>query len=138
MPQIRTLRQQEINVLFNLLKIRNNGKYGGRNASDEEESFVPVLDESDLQEGSMKLVTAEGTPVLLIKVFGEIFVIDNRCPHMGCGFSGGSLEGYSIVCPCHEWWFDLRNGEYKEEPAIVLVKFDWKIEAGKIWVKLES
>ncbi|HTY75558.1 MAG TPA: Rieske (2Fe-2S) protein [Candidatus Nanoarchaeia archaeon] len=106
--------------------------------SDEENSFVQVLDESALPEDSMKLVTVEGVPVLLIKVYGQIFAIDNRCPHMSCGFSGGALEGYTIICPCHDWRFDLRTGEYEEEKEMTLVKYEWKIEAGKIWVKLEG
>ncbi len=104
----------------------------------EEDYFVPVLDEEELQEGSMKLVTIEGTPVLLVKVSGQIFAIDNRCPHMGCGFSGGSLDGYWIICPCHDWRFDLRTGEYEEQKEIKLVFYDWKIKAGKICVKVEE
>ena len=100
--------------------------------------WVPVLDENELQEGSMKLVDADGSPVLLVKVSGQIFAIDNRCPHMSCGFSGGSLDGYVIICPCHDWRFDLRTGEYEEEKVMKLVKFEWKIKSGKIWVKLEE
>lgn len=106
--------------------------------SDDEAVFVPVLDEKELAEGSMKLVDAEGVPVLLVKVRGEIFAIDNRCPHMSCGFSGGSLDGYVIICPCHDWRFNLKTGEYEEEKDMKLVKFEWKIESGKIWVKTEG
>jgi nitrite reductase/ring-hydroxylating ferredoxin subunit len=105
--------------------------------SDENE-FVPVLEERELQEGTMKLVNVDGTPVLLVKVSGEIFAIDNRCPHMGCGFSGGSLDGYVIICPCHDWRFDLRTGEYEEMKEMVLTKYDWKIKSGKIYVKVEE
>jgi 3-phenylpropionate/trans-cinnamate dioxygenase ferredoxin subunit len=105
--------------------------------SDDETTFVPVLDEKELKDDSMKLVSAEGIPVLLVKVHGQIFAIDNRCPHMSCGFSGGSLDGYVIICPCHDWRFDLRTGEYEEEKEITLTKFEWKIESGKIWVKLD-
>ena len=100
--------------------------------------FVPVLDENELQEGTMKLVSVEGSPVLLIKQFGQIFAIDNRCPHMGCGFSGGTLDGTVIVCPCHDWRFDLRTGEYHDEPAIKLTSYEWKLKSGKIWLKLEE
>ena len=102
------------------------------------DEFVPVLEENALQEGKMKLVSVEGTPVLFIKQQGKIFVIDNRCPHMSCSFSGGTLDGLAIVCPCHEWRFDLRTGEYQDEPAIKLTKYDWKIKSGKIWVRLEE
>ena len=103
-----------------------------------EEEFVMVLEEKALQEGQMKLVSFEGLPILFIKQQGKIFVIDNRCPHMGCGFSGGTLDGLVIVCPCHDWRFNLETGEYEDEPLIKLKKFEFKVESGKIWIKLEE
>ena len=104
----------------------------------EMENFFPALEEKELKEGTMKLVSVEGTPILLIKQGGKIFAIDNRCPHQGCGFSGGTLDGKVIVCPCHEWRFNLETGEYEEEPAFKLTKYEWTIRDGKIWVKLEE
>lgn len=102
------------------------------------DGFVAVLDEKELQEGKMKRVSVEGTPVLFIKQQGKIFAIDNRCPHQGCAFSNGTLDGVMIVCPCHEWRFNLETGEYEDEPLVKLTKFEWKVESGKIWVKLED
>ena len=105
--------------------------------SDQGE-FVPVLEENELQEGSMKLVKVEGLPVLLIKQFGQIYAIDNRCPHMGCMFSGGTLDGSVIVCPCHDWRFDLKTGEYEEDPGMKLVSYKSKVESSKIWVRMDE
>ena len=105
---------------------------------DETENFFPALEEKELKDGTMKLVSVEGTPILFIKQSGQIFAIDNRCPHQGCGFSGGTLDGLVIVCPCHEWRFDLTTGEYDKEPAITLTQYEWKIVDGKIWVRLED
>ena len=102
------------------------------------ENFFPALAESELKDGTMKLVSVEGTPILFIKQFGEIFAIDNRCPHQGCGFSGGTLDGAVIVCPCHAWRFNLETGEYDKEPAMKLTKYEWIIKEGKIWVKLDD
>jgi nitrite reductase/ring-hydroxylating ferredoxin subunit len=108
------------------------------NNLDKLDGFVPVLDEKELKEGEMKLISVEGIPVLFIKQFGKIFVIDNRCPHMGCGFSGGTLDGLVIVCPCHDWRFNLETDEYEDESSFKLVIYEWKVESGKIWVKLED
>jgi nitrite reductase/ring-hydroxylating ferredoxin subunit len=99
--------------------------------------FVQVLNESELQEGTMKLVKVNGAHVLLVKTQGQIFTIENHYLHMFCGLSGGSLDGYTIICPCHDWQFDLRTGEYEEEKEIKLTKYEWKIESGKIWAKIE-
>ena len=105
---------------------------------DEMENFLAVLEEKELKDGTMKLVSVDGIPILLIKQSGQIFAIDNRCPHQGCGFSGGVLDGFVIICPCHDWRFDLKTGEYDKEPAIKLTMYDWIIKDGKIWVKLED
>jgi nitrite reductase/ring-hydroxylating ferredoxin subunit len=104
----------------------------------ESSEYYPVLEEKELEEGKMKLVKVQGTPVLLIRQHGQIFAIDNRCPHLGCGFSGGSLDDLWIICPCHDWRFDLETGLCEEGPGYELVMYDWKIESGKIWVKIEE
>ena len=102
------------------------------------DGFLPVLKEEELQEGKMKLVSVEGTPILFIRQQGQIFAINNRCPHMACGFIGGTLDGLVIVCPCHDWRFDLTTGEYEEAPGFRLTKYKWKIKSGKIWVNMEE
>jgi len=104
----------------------------------DDEGYVAAINESELEEGKMKLVRVEGTPVLFIKQNGKLYVIDDRCPHMGCGFAGGSLEGNVVVCPCHDWRFNLDSGEYEENPSYVLVTYPYKIVDGKIWVKTED
>ena len=105
---------------------------------ENEDGFVAVLEEKELGEGKMKRLSVEGTPVLLIKQQGKIFAVDNRCPHQACSLSNGFLDGLVIVCPCHDWRFNLETGEYEDDPSLKLSKFDWKVESGKIWVKLES
>lgn len=102
------------------------------------DGYSPIIDESEIEEGKMKLVRVEGIPVLFIKQNGKIFAIDDRCPHMGCKFSGGSLEVGVVVCPCHEWKFNLETGEYDEDRSYVLVKYPFRVVSGKIWVKLEE
>jgi 3-phenylpropionate/trans-cinnamate dioxygenase ferredoxin subunit len=57
---------------------------------------------------------------------------------MGCGFSGGTLDGTVIVCPCHDWRFNLKTGEYEDEPSIKLTFYEHKIISGKICVKIEE
>jgi len=110
----------------------------GKEVEKMDDFFVPVMEEKELKEGTMKLTRVEGLPVLLIKQSGQIFAIDNRCPHMGCAFSGGTLDGDVIVCPCHDWRFNLKTGEYEDEPSVKLTFYKWKTEQGKIWVKLDE
>ncbi len=104
----------------------------------EDENYVAALEENAIEEGKMKLVRIQGTPVLFIKQNGKIYVIDDRCPHMGCKFSGGTLDGNVLVCPCHYWRFNLETGEYEDQPAYKLVTYPFKVKAGKIWVNINE
>jgi len=103
-----------------------------------QDEFVPVLRENELNEGSMTVVSVQGVSILLVKLMGQIFAVSNRCPHMGCSLGGGTLDGYIITCPCHDWRFDLRTGEFQEAKEITLTTFEWRIESGKICIRPEG
>ncbi len=42
---------------------------------------------------------------------GEVFALDNRCPHRGGPLSEGIVHGRSVTCPLHNWVIDLGTGE---------------------------
>jgi nitrite reductase (NADH) small subunit len=44
-------------------------------------------------------------------VEGEVFALDNRCPHRGGPLSEGIVHGRSVTCPLHNWVIDLATGE---------------------------
>ena len=101
-------------------------------------TFVPSMKESELKEGQMKPVRIKGKPILLVRPGGEVFGVSNRCPHMGCTLEGGILTGYIVMCPCHGWKFDVRNGQYQEIPQVKLECYRCKIEDGKVFVEIQK
>ena len=98
--------------------------------------FVPIISADQLPEDMIKPAVLMGRNILLIKKAGQVFGIASRCPHMGCKFSGGSLDGNVVICPCHDWRFNLETGEYEENPAYVLTTYPYELRDGKIWVRL--
>ena len=73
--------------------------------------FVPISTTKELEDGAMKEVTVRGSEILLARVDGRYYAVDNRCTHMGGKLSGGKLEGTVVTCPRHGSQFDLRNGQ---------------------------
>jgi nitrite reductase/ring-hydroxylating ferredoxin subunit len=108
----------------------------GRNMTQH--NFASSIKESDLKDGHMKAVRIKGNPVLLVRQGGEVFALSNRCPHAGCTFEGGILRDHIVMCPCHGWKFDIRNGQYTENPLTKLQTYRCKIENGKIFIELEK
>ncbi|MGA3061486.1 MAG: Rieske (2Fe-2S) protein [Candidatus Bathyarchaeia archaeon] len=100
--------------------------------------FVSSIKESELKDGQMKAVRVKGRPILLVRRGGEVFGVSNFCPHAGCSFVGGVLTGYIVMCPCHGWKFDVRNGQYQEIPQVKLQWYRCKIENGKIYIEIRT
>jgi nitrite reductase (NADH) small subunit len=41
---------------------------------------------------------------------GRVFATQPQCPHRGGPLADGLLGGTTLVCPLHEWSFDLLSG----------------------------
>ena len=57
---------------------------------------------------------------------------------MACPLSAGAIEGYTIKCPCHDWTFDIRTGEFLDAKEIRIPVFEWKLKDGKIFIKMKE
>jgi nitrite reductase/ring-hydroxylating ferredoxin subunit len=101
-----------------------------------DKAFAAAMNEADLPEGKMHSARVKGTALLLAKVNGQVYAVSNNCPHQGCQLNNGTLNGYMVMCPCHGWKFDLRNGTYQEIPQIKLDCYPVKVENRKILVEV--
>jgi len=82
---------------------------------------------SDIPPGHRKLVDVNGRAVVVFNLGGELFALNNRCPHKGGSLCDGrqtglvqssepgeyrySRRGEIIRCPWHSWEFDIRTGQ---------------------------
>jgi 3-phenylpropionate/trans-cinnamate dioxygenase ferredoxin subunit len=102
----------------------------------DKNGFVSSIKESDIKEGQMKGIRLKGKAILVVRKGERIYGLSNLCPHMGCSFEGGILNGYLLMCPCHGWKFDIRNGQYEENKETTLITYSCKIENGRVYIKL--
>ena len=68
----------------------------------------------------------------------RFFVVSNSCPHAGGNLSAGEVEGRIVTCPWHHWKFDLSDGRCIESGRVLLRRYEWRVEDGYIYVRLES
>jgi 3-phenylpropionate/trans-cinnamate dioxygenase ferredoxin subunit len=73
-------------------------------------SSFEVSKTTELKDGTMKDVSANGREILLARVGDKYYAAGNRCPHMGRKLSQGKLEGTVVTCPGHSSQFDLKDG----------------------------
>ncbi|MBR0896765.1 non-heme iron oxygenase ferredoxin subunit [Bradyrhizobium tropiciagri] len=71
----------------------------------------------------------------LFKIDGEIYALDNICPHEFALLTGGFVEDGLVECPLHQACFDIKTGRKVSGPAerdarAVRVK----VENGQVYV----
>ena len=75
-------------------------------------------------------------PVLLVHEGGQVFALDNRCPHMGFPLDRGSVEDGILTCHWHHARFELASGCTFDLWADDVPTCPVEIRAGgEIWVK---
>jgi nitrite reductase/ring-hydroxylating ferredoxin subunit len=79
--------------------------------------FVKVVLMKDLEPGHMIGVEAGGKEIVVVNLEGTVYAIGNRCTHMGCMLSNGTLRGGNVTCPCHGSIFDVTTGSVMKGPA---------------------
>lgn len=60
--------------------------------------------------GARTYVSDQGASIALFNVDGNLYAIDDSCPHSGGSLSGGKLEGLTLQCPAHGLKFDIATG----------------------------
>lgn len=89
---------------------------------------------SDIKEGEGKTVDVLGHPIALFNVGGIFKAIDNICPHRGGSLGEGKLKDQCIVCPLHQWTFDLETGKNIRTPEVKLKTYPTRIEKDNVWI----
>lgn len=72
--------------------------------------YVKAATVDQIPEGGKLKATVENTALLMTRIDGEYYAINNRCPHMGGSLYNGILEGETITCPRHKTVFNVKTG----------------------------
>ena len=87
----------------------------------------------DLREGESVLCDADGTAVAVFALDGEVYALENVCPHQGGPLGEGKVEDGCVYCPWHGWQFDVATGEHVHGKGSANA-FDVTVEDGDVFV----
>lgn len=96
--------------------------------------FVKIGHVIDFPEGKGRIVIAARKPVAVFKVNGEIYAVNNICPHMGGPIGGGELKETIVSCPYHAMRFDVRTGSSTDAFGHSLQTYSVKVEDNEVWL----
>lgn len=68
---------------------------------------------------------------------GEVYAVDNRCPHMGFPLHRGSLCDGILTCHWHHARFDVKSGGTLDPWADDATTYPVEVKEGEIWIHPE-
>lgn len=77
-----------------------------------EDGYTRVCTVSELTENKGKRFLINDVEVAVFKVNGEVYILNNTCPHQHTSvIYDGFIERDCVVCPAHGWMFNLKTGK---------------------------
>ena len=71
---------------------------------------VVVGKTSEVQDGNMMHITAGGKEIVVTKLDGNYYAMDNVCTHAGADLHEGELSNNELTCPWHGAKWDIKTG----------------------------
>jgi nitrite reductase/ring-hydroxylating ferredoxin subunit len=76
----------------------------------------------NLPEGGKRSIPAADTNVLVCRVNGILYAVEDLCSHSNSALCPGRLAGHIITCPLHAAQFDVRDGAHQGPPAYMGIR----------------
>ncbi|WP_223483608.1 Rieske (2Fe-2S) protein [Pseudomonas sp. A-RE-19] len=95
---------------------------------------IPVPAGKLPQAGGRALFEFDGKSLALFNVGGDLFAIDDSCPHQGASLCGGRLDGRVIQCCAHGLRFDLQSGYLLNSTQLKVANYPVEIIDGQAFI----
>lgn len=123
-----------------LLSIYSNlMNWHGRKTTNEDGFMQSGITTVSISLNSIHKVKIGNEPILLTRLEDDtIIAFTPFCPHAAADLTKGDLHRGRIICPDHDWKFDLRTGRtiYPPDEPCQLKRFPVQEIDGEIWIKI--
>jgi 3-phenylpropionate/trans-cinnamate dioxygenase ferredoxin component len=101
--------------------------------------FVKVAKVTDLPDPGKLTLEVGDSVVVLFRVGGRLYCVDDVCTHDGGPLGEGRLHDYAIACPRHGAKFDIRTGQPLTMPATEpTLTHEVKVEGEDVYVRINE
>lgn len=98
---------------------------------------ICAVDEIPLR-GARVVKAPAGCIALFRTIEGEVFALDDKCPHKGGPLSQGIVHGRSVTCPLHNWVISLETGRAEEPDEGAASVRRARVADGRVQLQLRS
>ncbi len=99
---------------------------------------VVVGKTSEVQDGKLMHITAGGKEIVVTKLDGNYYAMDNVCSHAGANLHEGELNNNELTCPWHGARWDIKTGNLISFPQKLkpLQSHEISIEKDTLYVEI--
>jgi len=72
---------------------------------------IDAASSGDVQEEAIFAAQIEGVNLILTRVDGQVYAVENKCAHLGLSMARGTMTGATLKCPWHGSTFDVCSGK---------------------------
>ncbi len=98
--------------------------------------FQTVARVRDIPEGESRAVSVGGKLIAVFCHGGQLFAIDDTCPHMGASLAEGYVEDGIVTCSWHAWRFRLADGTWADSPRLKIGCYPVRVVGDEIQVEV--
>lgn len=84
--------------------------------------------------GQRALFELADQSLALFNVEGQLYAIDDSCPHQGASLCGGKLDGRVIQCCAHGLRFNLATGYLLNSTALKVATYPVEVVDGQVFI----
>jgi 3-phenylpropionate/trans-cinnamate dioxygenase ferredoxin component len=98
--------------------------------------FVRIVGTADVKPGTGTTIDVGGKSLAIFNVGGAYYAIDNTCVHRGGPLGEGDLDGDVVMCPWHNWTYDVKTGRCINNPSACVKSYPVTVEGTDVKVQL--
>lgn len=78
--------------------------------------------------------------LVVMNVGGELYAVENQCPHAGRPLGDGERRGMTITCPYHGYTYHIKTGKNIDNPdyETPVKTFPVRLNDARVEVQLET
>jgi nitrite reductase/ring-hydroxylating ferredoxin subunit len=96
-----------------------------------------IASTSEVPEGSGIAVDVGAKRIAVFRYRGQLFALDETCPHRGGPLHAGSIEEGVVLCPWHMWRFELATGCSPVNPLSRVRTYPVRVSGGDVFIVID-
>lgn len=98
--------------------------------------FVEVVGLDQIPPGQGTTIAIANKTIALFNIDGQIYAIDDACPHAGSSLGWGKIEGSIVTCRAHGLKFNLTKGCMANNREVALTSYPVQVMDGKVMIEI--